>query len=135
MADIPLEESPELVIGYPVIFHINALGLNPKEPKEASLRRRAEAVRELQLSSDSPYLSDRKIGAFEEIEFAGRVAYSFTLTDAYDFVGGGYILEPAGVPHQLVFVENNAGVPLMIQYPFGNEMAELIARSFTFTLD
>jgi hypothetical protein len=129
----PIRQSAEIIIGSPGIFRVDALDAEPNKPEHLSALQRVETIRQLQLSSENPNLSKRQVGALQETKFAGQPAYSFTLTEAYSTSNGGYLLEPAETVYQLVFLVNNTGVLLMIQYPLGNDAAALIARSFTLT--
>ncbi|MEJ0053297.1 MAG: hypothetical protein WDN10_01020 [bacterium] len=144
---IPVEESDEAVmsfpgVGHPIIFWISAELPFTNEIPEANktqadrvalpLREFAETIREDQVNDGDGAAFGKRVGDLVETTFAGRQAYSFTLTKSFLGVGEGYMLEPEGAVHRFIFVENDIGTKLMIHYPLGNAVAEKMAESFRF---
>lgn len=94
------------------------------------LQQFAEAVRKIQVDDKNPYEQDKHAGELNEITFAGQKAYSFTLNRGFNGPHGSYTLDPDTAVYNLVFIENKAGVKLMIRYPLNDSIAERIANSF-----
>lgn len=143
---IPVETSDEAIIyamGNPMTFQINAYISPPQYIPQVSkrqydliampLKQFAEAIRQDQIKDKDATEPDEQIGELQKIIFAGRDAYSFTLTETFTGVHGGYILEPKGSVHNFIFVEKNVGVKLMIHYPLNDQNAERIKDSLKFT--
>ncbi|MHB0865750.1 MAG: hypothetical protein ACYC1Y_02520 [Minisyncoccota bacterium] len=144
---IPIEESGEAIIhatGKPDTFGINAYTPLTDHRTDAvkkqadlialPLQQFAETIRQDQVNDKNSWTPDKQVGELKKINFAGREAYSFTLTRSFHGTGriGDYLLDSDGAVYNFVFVENNAEVKLMIRYPLGDTTAEQIKNSFEF---
>ena len=98
------------------------------------LRQFAEALRQWQVNNQNPSMTGRQVGEFKAITFAGKKAYSFTLTKGFSESPDGqygYML-PEGVTYNFIIVENGKGQKLLIHYPNTMQVAKQIESTFKF---
>ncbi len=142
---VRIEETDDLMIDAdlkPAIFGVTAYTVDTAHDSPAikernslatlPLKEFAEGVRQLQVNDSNSSIQDKTVGELQEITFAGKPAYSFTLNKAFvsDSLGSGYILTPEDTNFNFIFVENKFGQKLMVRYLVNDTAAEGIKNSF-----
>lgn len=84
----------------------------------------AETARQKEIKDKSHILPDKKVGELQEVVFASKKAFSYTVTGSFDKYGGD------GAKY--IFVENK-GIKFMIFYSLSARPPKEIASTFEFT--
>lgn len=96
------------------------------EYMDLPLKEYVSAVRLLNVENDSPYVAN-DVGQIDEIDVAGRVAYRFWATGAFNDYRGGYLLDRQ---KYFVFFEHD-GLKIQFSYDHADEdLAEVMMRTF-----